>query len=180
MSVCPGCGAALPALGLDAPTRYHASGECWALFGELAAWHAGRADLSFPHQLAVDAYGAQHAGGSSRPITTAFSLIGLYLVNVCGSNGREVQLAHMRLDRSRFDWPVFDPPAPAGTPTVQGVLLAVTPQARAERLREWSASVWGGWAAMHGWAEAFCAGQLGPTLPSGAAPRVPIAPRPPR
>lgn len=79
---CPGCGLKLPNQNLDPDGRYNASGECFALYGELTAYNMMRANLTFIHQLAVDAYGAQHAGSTTKTIRTAFSLIGLCLAKL--------------------------------------------------------------------------------------------------
>ncbi|MFC4454361.1 DUF5946 family protein [Deinococcus sonorensis] len=158
---CPGCGAVQLGQGLTPPGRYHASGECWATYGELSAALAERAELSFPTQLSVDAYGAQHAGGSSRPITTAFSLIGLYLVNERGQSGRQAQLAHMRLARQRWTWPAFVPPDMQGSLTVLDVLAAPSGPPQDQQLRAWSASVWAAWQDWHGWTADFCRRHLG-------------------
>lgn len=69
----------------------------------------------FHHQLCVDAYGAQHSGGSVRPITAVFALVGLYLAVERGFTGRQVQIAHMKLVKKagkRTDWPRLEPPEP--------------------------------------------------------------------
>jgi Family of unknown function (DUF5946) len=153
---CSGCLVVLPNAGLSAATRYRASGECWSLYGELSAYNFERGDLTFLHQLAVDAYGAQHAGDGSRPITTAFSLIGMALVWEYGYNGRQVQMAHMQLARQKFEWPPFNPPDMTHTLTVADVMQAEAGQERDQRIREWSTSVWTRWTAYHDWVLRFC------------------------
>ena len=95
---CPDCGAALRDDG------------CIGLYHELTVHTLSDRDPTFPHQLAVDAYAAQHAGPETKPITTAFALIGLYLVCERGFSGREAQRAHMALGRRRQEWPRFSPP----------------------------------------------------------------------
>jgi hypothetical protein len=57
------------------------------------------------HQHVVDAYAAQHASGTTRNITVAFDLIGLYLALEKGYTGKEVQNAHMQIAKIRKDWP---------------------------------------------------------------------------
>lgn len=156
MTLYPGCQAVLPVQNLPTNPRYHASSECWASFGELSAYNIEHAEPTFLHQLAVDAYGAQHAGGQSRPITTTFSLIGMYLVHEKGFTGRQVQLAHMQLAKHKFSWITFDPPNQTGTLTVVDVLQAEAGAARDQQIREWSASVWESWLAFHGWTAEFC------------------------
>jgi hypothetical protein len=73
---CPGCGVVLADRNLGMHERYHATGACWQLCGELSAYHLSILDTTFIHQLVTDVYGAQHSGGITKNITTAFSLIG--------------------------------------------------------------------------------------------------------
>jgi len=81
---CTGCGAEM---------RDDVEG-CLGLYHELSVHTLSDRDPTFPHQLAVDAYAAQHAGTAPKAITTAFTLIGLYLVNERGFTGRQAQRAH--------------------------------------------------------------------------------------
>jgi hypothetical protein len=145
---CPGCGAHLRMIK-DAPDpgRRRASPECWALFGELSAYTATRGYDEFIHQLAVDAYGAQHVGPDARPIGVAFALIGLYLACERGYSGRKVQHMHMLLARRSKTWPRFEPPPHAGTVTILDILRAVPGEERDAAIRRWTRSVWEGWSA---------------------------------
>lgn len=139
-SRCPGC-------GLETPESDGAA-ACLASYHELSAQTLSERDSTFPHQLAVDAYAGQHAGASSKPITTAFALIGLYLVCERGLTGRQAQRAHMFLGRRRQEWPRFQPPVDCGTVTVADV-LAAGENGRNEALRRWAASVWAAWHDQH-------------------------------
>lgn len=56
----------------------------------------------------VDAYGAQHAGGSATRLSVAFSLIGPHLAFVDGWTGLEIRAAHLYLANPRQDWPEFE------------------------------------------------------------------------
>lgn len=94
---CPGCKLTLPDSNLALHDHYLAAGECRLIYDELAAYNISRSDPYFIHQFAVDAYGAQHTGSATRPITTAFALVGLYLAAKHSFTGRQVQLAHMEL-----------------------------------------------------------------------------------
>jgi hypothetical protein len=151
MVECPGCGLKLPDQKLEANARHNASGECWQLCGELAAYHLSRNDPTFIHQLAVDAYGAQHSGGVTRNITTAYALIGLYLVLEHEYTGRQVQRAHMLLAKKRITWPRLDPPESPGALTVQDVLQADPGHERDAMLMKWALSVWLAWEKAHEW-----------------------------
>lgn len=153
-SVCPGCGVRLP-VSMDAQpdARYNASAECLRLYGELSAYTLSRGDWDgdgvFIHQLAVDAYGAQHAGENSRPIGPAFALIGVYLTFERGYTGRQVQHMHMLLARRSKTWPRFTLPPHRGAVTVADVLRAPEGEERDAMLREWGRSVWEAWAPEH-------------------------------
>lgn len=99
-------------------------GECWDLFMELTAYTQSLYDRSFPHQITVDTYGAQHAGPTSRNITTAFALIGLSLLFNWGYSGKQVQKAHMILANRFKDWPRLEPPKIKTILTVKDVVRA--------------------------------------------------------
>ena len=161
---CPGCGAETEALSLEAPARYRASGECWARYGELAAYNIRRAETTFVTQLAVDAYGAQHAGPPSKLLTTAFSLIGLYLAVERGYEGRQVQRAHIQLARqiaqAGWVWPSFSAGGQRTILTVLDVLATPLGAARDAQIRAWAATVWASWPEQHQWAADFCRANL--------------------
>lgn len=108
---CPGCGVRLPVSEAQSDGRYNASVECRRLYDELSAYTVTRGDAAFIHQLGVDAYAAQHSGGSMRPITTPFALIGLSLTFERGYSGRQVQRVHTLLAGRPKSWPRFDPPS---------------------------------------------------------------------
>jgi hypothetical protein len=146
---CPGCAVELPAAAAATPQGYNASAECWERYGELAAYTLLLPDVAFPHQLAVDGYGAQHAGGPSKPITTVFALVGLYLACEHGLSGRAVQRAHQALSRRKREWPHFLPPTHQGELTVADVIAAAPGAPRDAALRDWTASVWAMWRDQH-------------------------------
>jgi hypothetical protein len=151
MITCSGCHVVLPDRHLDPPNRFNASGECFQAFSDLACYTVAKQDLAFIHQHAVDAYEAQHGGGNSRPITTVFGLIGLYLCLEEGYTGREVQAAHMRIARIRKDWPRLEPPTQPAKLTVMDVLRADTDKMKDAMIRQWSESVWEIWDHRHAW-----------------------------
>lgn len=146
---CPGCGVYLPILEVHSGERYNASAECRHLYGEVCAYTMTRGDSAFTHQLAVDAYGAQHAGESVRPITVAFALIGLYFACERGYSGRQVQHMHMLLAQRSKTWPQFAPPLRAGVVTVLDVVRARPGEERDTMLQRWGQSVWDAWDPEH-------------------------------
>ena len=146
--ICPGCGVSLPRT--DAPAgRFNASNECWQLYGELTIYTLAQGYEPFIHQLMVDTYGAQHAGPASKPIGTAFALIGLYLAIERGYTGRQVQHMHMLLANRSKAWPTFAPPAHRGDVTVADVVREQPGPKRDQMLEQWARAVWAAWHAEH-------------------------------
>lgn len=161
--VCPGCGGAQPSRGKTYPQlegRYHSSPECWELFGELSAYTLSHGDPKFIHQHAVDAWQLQHAIVSTSNIGIAFSLIGLYLALERGYIGRQVQLAHMQLGRTKRNWGDFEIPSSRAPFTVADVLETEPGLARDARLMQWAAAVWANWNHAHAWTARTCANLL--------------------
>ncbi|AZN39092.1 DUF5946 family protein [Paenibacillus albus] len=148
---CPGCGLLLPNQYFAEPTRFHASGECNELFNQLSFYTTSHGKPEFIHQLALDCYGAQHSGGVTKSITTAFSLIGLYLVEEQGFTGKQVQQVHMALGRSQSSWPELTPPRMSAPVTVQDVLNTEAGEARDAMIRAWVSAVWATWTHAQDW-----------------------------
>jgi hypothetical protein len=159
-SVCAGCGVEQPLSAKSPDARHNASAECWGLFGELSAYTLTHGDPKFIHQHAVDAWQAQHVVASKSNIGIAFSLIGLYLALEKGYSGRQVQLAHMELGRTKRTWAWFDPPAEYGM-TVADVLQAEPGADRDAALMKWAAAVWQSWSHARDWTRKICAQLLG-------------------
>ena len=105
VTVCPGCGLYLPNQHQDSPDRCNTSSECLQAYSDLMCNTVAKQDSEFIHQHAVDAYAAQHAGGTTRTITVAVGLIGLYLALEKGCTGKQVQRAHMRIAKICKEWP---------------------------------------------------------------------------
>jgi hypothetical protein len=144
-SDCPGCGAILPGAA-ELHRRSNASEVCWQLYGEVAAYElAHLATLGRVHQLLVDTYGAQHAGGSASRMGVAFALIGLRLSLEEGWSGDEIQDAHRYLAAASKPWPEFAPHAHGAWMTVSDVANATSPEEHARSVHEWAASVWAAW-----------------------------------
>lgn len=114
---------------------------------ELSAYTLQHRGREFVHQYIVDAYGAQHATPSGKPVRLAFSLIGLYLHLERGYDGREVQRVHKVLGDRTHDWPTFPLPDHRGTLTAIDVLQASEGDARDRAIDEWCRTVWACYAA---------------------------------
>jgi len=151
MIECPGCHLKLPDCHLDLPDRTNASGECLQAYSDLMSYTVAKQDPEFIHQHVVDTYAAQHAGGSTRNITVAFGLIGLYLALEKGYNGKQVQQAHMRIAKTRKVWPRLEPPLQPLVLTVMDVLRAGTHGEKDTMIRKWMAAVWESWSDRHTW-----------------------------
>ncbi|HWE86608.1 MAG TPA: DUF5946 family protein [Terracidiphilus sp.] len=91
---------------------------------QLSFYSLAHGDPAFIHQLVVDTFAVQHAGEFSKPISTVFALIGLYLHVEHGFTGKQVQRAHMRLARHRRIWRAPALPSARGDISVHDVLAA--------------------------------------------------------
>jgi hypothetical protein len=111
-------------------------------YHELCAYTLTHGDPAFVHQYVVDAFAAQHADASTKPITLTFALVGLFLHVERMQTGKQVQRVHTLLARRRKDWPRFDLPAERGDVTVDDVLAAPPGADRDEMIDQWCASVW--------------------------------------
>ena len=109
---------------------------------QLSAYTLNHGDPAFIHQHVVDAYGAQNANAGTKPIAITFALAGLYLHLEKNFSGREVQLAHMKMARTRKQWPSFPLPAHRGAITEREVLAAPEGPERDAMIEAWAAAVW--------------------------------------
>ncbi len=117
------------------------------LYDELALYTLQRGDRDFIHQYIVDAYAAQHADETTKPVTITFALAGLYLHIEKGYSGKEVQNAHIKIARKRKSWLTFTIPDKRSDITVADVLKAPAGAQRDEMIDLWSRSVWRDWSA---------------------------------
>jgi len=115
------------------------------LYNELSYYTLAHASPTFIHQHFVDAYTAQHAEHTSKPMGIVFSLIGLYLCVEKGFTGRQVQRAHMQLAKQHRQWPHFEPPVDRGSITIADVLAVPPGPNRDTMIQVWCVSVWEAW-----------------------------------
>jgi hypothetical protein len=156
LSICPGCGLHDVDRGLLPDHRFNTSGECWHAYCELSAYTITRDRTSFIHQHAVDAYAAQHAINSRTNIATSFALIGLYLAVERGFSGLQVQRAHMRIARSRKQWPEFTHSPVRAALNVLDVLRSEPGPIRDAAIKRWAAAVWAVCSEAHEWTRRTC------------------------
>ena len=150
-SVCPGCGLRMPERRQSSyDGYYHCSTECWDVYAEVLGAEFGDAVLfGQVHQLTVDAYAAQHAGGRHRDKSVAIHLAGLYLMLERGVRPTSVPPLFQELAAKVSVWPHFPPPEVDWSVTVCDVALAGSSEEHADRSREWAATVWRGWSEHH-------------------------------
>ena len=115
-------------------------------YDELCAYTLIRGDSEFIHQHVVDAFAAQHATDTSKPIGVTFALVGLYLHVERGFTGREVQRVHKELARQKETWPSFDLAAARGSMTAIDVMKRSEGPDRDRAIHDWAASVWSAFA----------------------------------
>jgi hypothetical protein len=113
-----------------------------AAYHELCAYTLTRGDATFVHQHVVDAWMAQHATPTTKPIGLFFALVGLYLHVEHGWTGRAVQKAHMRLAAKPVPWPTGPLPAARGTITAIDVVAAPAGPDRDAAISRWATAVW--------------------------------------
>jgi len=111
-------------------------------YHELSAYTLTRGDSTFIHQHVVDAFAAQHADETTKPIALTFALVGLYLHVERGLSGRQVQRAHMALAHRKRKWPAFSLPSERGVLTAADVIRAAEGPDRDKAIHAWCAAVW--------------------------------------
>jgi Family of unknown function (DUF5946) len=127
----------------------------------MSAYTLMHGGAEFIHQHLVDAWAAQHAAPTKSNIALAFALIGLYLAVEKGFTGRQVQLAHMQLGKTKRIWPCFDAPLERPRVTILDVAKAEAGTDRDAAIKEWAAAVWESWRHAHAWTRQICAELLG-------------------
>ena len=116
-------------------------------YDELCAYTLTHGVATFIHQHVVDAFAAQNAGETSKPIGVTFALVGLYLHVEKGFTGRAVQRVHMQLARQKQNWPSFILPADRGAITAVDVMKSPEGPERDRAIHEWCVAVWSAFAA---------------------------------
>ena len=112
-------------------------------YDELCGYTLTHGDPAFIHQHVIDAFAAQNATDTSKPIQVTFALVGLYLCVEKGFTGRQVQQVHRQLARRRGNWPSFTLPSTRGQLTAIDVMKAPEGPERDRAIHEWCAVVWG-------------------------------------
>jgi hypothetical protein len=146
---CPGCGLTMPASDrITYDGYFNTSQECWSVFTEVIGAEFSNAVLfGQVHQLTVDAYAVQHAGGPHPDKSVTVHLTGLHLVLDRGVPPMSVPPLLQQLVTRVREWPHYEPPpVDAWRRTIFDVATA---DDHAAAVRDWSAGVWAGWEAQH-------------------------------
>ena len=160
VSTCPGCGLVKPASGAAYDRKFHASAECWEVFEEVLAVEFQDATIfGRAHQVTVDAYAVQHAGGRHPDKSVCVHFVGLHLAIERGVTPGEIAPRLQRFASRMTSWPHFDLPAERARLTIQDVALALGDrEAHVEKVKAWGREVWDCWRPHHAAVRALAAG----------------------
>ena len=163
-TTCPGCGLVAPDHGEPAPAEHRASAACSAAYGQVLARSYTDPACRRVHQMVVDAYAAQHAGGTTRRQvqTVALCLMTLCLFVEDDVDITEGPALHKAMVAHRPDFTWLAPPPRPGLLTVADVLTAESPTEHCRVVREWGAQVWQAWSPHHATVRAWNAQALTP------------------
>jgi len=149
--ICPGCGLLMPenkALTYDG--YYTVSPECWSVYTEvLEAEYSNMILFGQIHQLTVDTYAVQHAGGIHKAKSVMVHLAGLYLVYEMGIKPSQVSKLHQRMAHKMKIYPEFTPPEETGKITVFDIAMASDQVEHADLVEKWSKQLWNVWSHVH-------------------------------
>jgi uncharacterized protein DUF5946 len=128
----------------------NASPECWLVYTEVLATEYSNAVLfGQVHQLTVDAYAVQHAGGRHPDKSIDVHLCGLYLAFVKGAKPVTVPPILQRIVPTVDVWPHFTPPPQISSITVFDVALTKAMSDHIETVQRWARLVWDAWSEHH-------------------------------
>ncbi len=118
-------------------------------YDELAGYTLAQSSSEFLHQHLVDCFTLHTVTPDTKPIGIVFALVGVCLTSEYGFTGRQAQLAHMQLARTKQNYPHLAPPKHRGTTTIHDILAVPPGDKRDEALRTWCTDVWQAWSAHH-------------------------------
>jgi hypothetical protein len=129
---------------------YNTSPECWSLYTEvLGAEYSNAYLFGQVHQLTVDTYSSQHAGGRHPDKSVDVHLVGLFLMLERGVRPTDVPPFLQRLAANMQTWPHFPPPAHLGSMTVFDIALCESAEEHMKAVNQWSRIVWDCWSEHH-------------------------------
>jgi hypothetical protein len=129
---------------------FYTSPECWMVFAEVVGTEFSSPPLfGRAHQLTVDTYAVQHAGGSHPDKSIGVHLSGLYLVLERGFSPISIPGLLQRLASAVRIWPHFPPPPSMEDLTVLNVALSDLWEDHINTVWKWAAMVWDSWSPYH-------------------------------
>jgi hypothetical protein len=156
-SICPGCGLRMPiSANASYDGYYNTSAECWGVYSEVLGTEYSNALLFRKiHQLTMDTYAVQHAGGPHPDKSIAIHLCGLHLVlEQDFPVPKAPQILKCLADTVKI-WPHFPPPGKRGSLTVIDVALCDTVSEHIQMVNNWASAVWEAWSPHHPAVEVF-------------------------
>jgi hypothetical protein len=111
-------------------------------YNELTFYSLALEDEAFIHQYIVDAFTAQSANETTKPISLTFALVGLYLFSEKNYSGKEIQRFHVKMSQNKVEWPIFELPTNRGEININTVLEAQPGINRNKMIEKWAHSVW--------------------------------------
>jgi hypothetical protein len=151
-SICPGCGLSMPVRERTTTSRgyYNVSAECWDLYTEVLGNEYSNAILfGQVHQMTVDAYAVQHAGGPHPDKSLAIHLFGLHLALQKNIRSPYIPPLLQRLATDIDVWPHYEPPTERVSLTVFDVAICDSVEDHIRVVREWAQLVWDSWRECH-------------------------------
>lgn len=129
---------------------YNCSAECWSEYTHvLALEYQDPALFAQVHQLTVDAFAVQHAGGQQPDKSVCVHLVGLHLVLARGLQPSEVPARLQQLAATVHKWPQLEAPAQHAATTANLVARAGNARDHAAVVRAWAGQEWAAWSAHH-------------------------------
>jgi hypothetical protein len=163
--VCFGCGALVPDQRGPVHEYMLSAPGCWAMYGSILAWHAGRprraAAGPVPPPHLADAYAAQHPANPDRRNRQS---VAVHLMSLCAGQERGISGDRLRQMIGRWthrDYPQLRPGPDAFPVTIRDVADAAE-NARLALVAEWAASTWTAWSAHHDTIRTWLTAQIGP------------------
>ena len=160
--ICPGCGLALPARKTNNTGNYYnTSDECWDLYTEVLGKEYSDAVLfGQVHQITVDTYAVQHAGGRHPDKSVDVHLYGLYFALVKGIRSPYIPPLLQRVVSAIDVWPHYEPPTKRAAITVFDVAFCDLSEEHSKVVREWGQAVWETWSEHHAEVESLISHHL--------------------
>ena len=129
---------------------YTASPECWSIYTEvLEAEFSNMVLFRQIHQLTVDTYAVQHAGGIHKAKSVMVHLAGLHLIYEKGAKPSQVSKLHQKMAHRMKTYPEFTPPEDTGKITVFDIAMASDQTEHAKLVKAWSEQLWNAWSHVH-------------------------------